>query len=203
MSIVTEDAHLVPQEERSWFTSQGMSIYADTRQDIDDRVNILPLRPDFHKYLDRRIFVVITTTMVTTIITTTMMTTIMMTTIMMTTTITTTITTTMMTTTMMTRAILLRIKFHFLLADVPRKIFYAKFNIKSPCYDEKDMSSSDLSDEFGGRGSRATSARSGSKRKQGDTGEGNTRGQDVMSEDEDDDDKMTKIYGTFSLCDAF
>ncbi len=59
MSIPIDEAYLIPQEEELWFVHQGISRYAESRQDIDDQYNILPLRVDIHKYFDKRLFVIV------------------------------------------------------------------------------------------------------------------------------------------------
>ncbi|PGG97114.1 hypothetical protein AJ79_09342, partial [Helicocarpus griseus UAMH5409] len=58
-SICTEEAHLVPKEEVLWYSRNGMSRYGRDLGDIDDSVNLFPLRPDIHKCFDKRWFVIV------------------------------------------------------------------------------------------------------------------------------------------------
>lgn len=48
-------AHLIPREEATWYRKNAMGIYAD----INDPVNIIPLRKDLHKCFNDRWFVII------------------------------------------------------------------------------------------------------------------------------------------------
>ncbi|KAK4146081.1 uncharacterized protein C8A04DRAFT_35347 [Dichotomopilus funicola] len=53
------EAHLVPKEERVWYTENQMSRYGVGLPDIDNRANILPLRKDIHYSFDARWFVIV------------------------------------------------------------------------------------------------------------------------------------------------
>ncbi|KAF4634867.1 hypothetical protein G7Y89_g3244 [Cudoniella acicularis] len=52
-------AHLVPQKERTWYNDNKMTRYGAGLPDIDNRVNILPLRKDIHHCFDNRWFVIV------------------------------------------------------------------------------------------------------------------------------------------------
>ncbi|KAF4637201.1 hypothetical protein G7Y89_g883 [Cudoniella acicularis] len=52
-------AYLVPQKERTWYKDNDMSRYGVGLPDIDNRVNILPLRKDIHHCFDNRWFVIV------------------------------------------------------------------------------------------------------------------------------------------------
>jgi hypothetical protein len=49
----------VLKEEGLWYSRNGMSRYGRDLGDIDDSVNLLPLRPDIHKCFDKRWFVIV------------------------------------------------------------------------------------------------------------------------------------------------
>src|SRR5467141_1003976 len=53
-SILTEGAHLVPREESRWYSQNDMARYGIDLRDIDNGANIIRLRPDLHRYFDRR-----------------------------------------------------------------------------------------------------------------------------------------------------
>ncbi|OXV12182.1 hypothetical protein Egran_00057, partial [Elaphomyces granulatus] len=53
-SILTEGAHLVPREESRWYSQNDMARYGIDLRDIDNDANIIRLRPDLHRYFDRR-----------------------------------------------------------------------------------------------------------------------------------------------------
>ncbi|KLJ06392.1 hypothetical protein EMPG_10221 [Blastomyces silverae] len=57
-SMCTEEAHLVPKEERFGYCRNGMSRYGTNLGDIDDSANLVSLRPDIHKCFDKRWFVI-------------------------------------------------------------------------------------------------------------------------------------------------
>ncbi|KAF4631087.1 hypothetical protein G7Y89_g7047 [Cudoniella acicularis] len=54
-----DGAYLVPQKERTWYEDNNMSRYGVGLPNIDNRVNILPLRKDIHYCFDNRWFVII------------------------------------------------------------------------------------------------------------------------------------------------
>ncbi|QSS63998.1 hypothetical protein I7I51_01059 [Histoplasma capsulatum] len=58
-SLCTEQAHIVPREEETWYVRNGMGIYGANLGDINEATNVLPLRSDIHKCFDNRWFVIV------------------------------------------------------------------------------------------------------------------------------------------------
>ncbi|KAK0720120.1 hypothetical protein B0H67DRAFT_575089, partial [Lasiosphaeris hirsuta] len=54
-----EEAHLVPKEERVWYRENEMERYGVGLPDIDNKVNLLPLRKDIHYSFGARWFVIV------------------------------------------------------------------------------------------------------------------------------------------------
>jgi hypothetical protein len=57
-TLAVDKAHLIPKEERTWFSDNGMAIYGVSFSDIDNPVNTLPLRKDLHYNFDNRLFAI-------------------------------------------------------------------------------------------------------------------------------------------------
>ncbi|EER45825.1 conserved hypothetical protein [Histoplasma capsulatum H143] len=58
-SLCTEQAHIVPREEETWYVRNGMGIYGANLGDINEATNVLPLRSDIHRCFDNRWFVIV------------------------------------------------------------------------------------------------------------------------------------------------
>lgn len=58
-SICLEEAHLIPKEEATWYTRNGMNLYGEDLGDIDGPFNLVPLRSDIHKCFDNRWFAIV------------------------------------------------------------------------------------------------------------------------------------------------
>ncbi|KAK2793536.1 hypothetical protein FQN52_001122 [Onygenales sp. PD_12] len=58
-SFYVEETHLVPQEEATWYTRNGMSQYGWELGDIDNAANTIPLTPSIHRCFDKRWLVLI------------------------------------------------------------------------------------------------------------------------------------------------
>ncbi|KAF5562051.1 endoglucanase type c [Fusarium napiforme] len=52
-------AHLIPREEQSWFSKNGMGLYGGGSHTIDDPHNILPLKADLYVCFDQSVFALI------------------------------------------------------------------------------------------------------------------------------------------------
>ncbi|KAF4624778.1 hypothetical protein G7Y89_g13391 [Cudoniella acicularis] len=58
-NFAIDGAYLIPQRERTWYEDNEMSRYGVGLSDIDNTVNILPLRKDIHYCFDNRWFVIV------------------------------------------------------------------------------------------------------------------------------------------------
>ncbi|KAH6614476.1 hypothetical protein B0J18DRAFT_301456 [Chaetomium sp. MPI-SDFR-AT-0129] len=59
-SYAVEEAHLVPEEERAWYSDNEMEFYGwGPLRDIDNKTNRLPLRSDIRTVFDNRWFVIV------------------------------------------------------------------------------------------------------------------------------------------------